>query len=173
MCRAALEILTCNCLKWQPVHFTIIDRLLAVMTTYPFGTVFWVLYADVLPDPAIQHPLSISDIKLYRLKGWHWKENVSFSLEQYEADHDILSVNYTMWLGKNHFFSNRAEMKSLFFPISHVIAGIDFYAWWRNETCWTLHMSSVVDYMSFSYPNQGSEDFRVCCTAYKAIREKI
>lgn len=33
MCSAALEILTCNCLKWQRVHFTIIDWLLALMTT--------------------------------------------------------------------------------------------------------------------------------------------
>lgn len=98
--RAALEILTCNCLKWQPVHFAIIDRLLAVMTiSAPLALYFSALYGDVLPDPTINHhshPLpttSLSDIKLWRLKGWHWKETVSFCHEQYEADHDNLSVN--------------------------------------------------------------------------------
>lgn len=55
MCCPALEILTCNCLKWQPVHFTTADRLLAVMTTSSFGSIFSALYADVLPDPTINH----------------------------------------------------------------------------------------------------------------------
>lgn len=58
MCRPALEILTCNCLKWQPAHFTTKDRLLATITTSSFGAIFSALYADVLPDPTINHSCS-------------------------------------------------------------------------------------------------------------------
>lgn len=153
ICRAALEILTCKCLKWQQVHYTIIYWLLAVMTTPPplsplwqnmLGTVWWCAAWSHYHIPPPTPPYLTLSFKDWRddierrlcplvraIWGWSPWQSVS------EINRAAMKGKQSVWL--------RGEK-----PVSFECVGIDLILYLcqhLGRTIWMLHMSGCIDFI--------------------------
>lgn len=181
MCRLALEILTCNCLKWQPVHFTTKDRLLAVMTTSSFGTIFSALYADVPLDLTINHscpylalscedwmddierrmrPLCQSTVRLI-VTDRQWTEQVACELRVFSIS---ALIKYLVICYKVYWFS--AYLISLWL-ISQNLSTPP----WSSVTCWMFY---ICTFFLFTYEVwELTLSCTRCCGDFKALVKQI